>query len=258
MNATPIRLSLPNVGSHSGSCRCKDGDKRYIGQTTQGISTRWRSHIRDDSYCVLLSRAIKKYGVDSFCIFELARAESKEELNDKEIYYISLYETNLRDKGFNLRGGGSFGKHSAESKAKISIAVREAINRPDVRNKLILARTGKKRSQDFCDRASQRMSGTTVCQESKVKISKAVSEHWKSDEYRNRVTEGQRKARANSEYIKMVADNTKAQWGDKEKKERLVAAMTAGKLAMWADPEKKAAILAKRAATAAAKRAVQI
>ncbi len=236
----------------------RETGKKYVGQTTQGITARWRSHQFGKQYCVLLCRAINKYGSESFDVYELAQAGSKYELNEKEIFYISLYETTNRQKGYNLRSGGSFGKHSEESKEKMSRSVRKAYENPAFKQKLIAANTGKKRSSDFCNRTSERMLGTTVTQEAKRKISASVTEYWKSDEYRNLVSEGQKSTRSTAEYKEMVSKNTKAQWSDKDNKERLVAAMSAGKLAMWSDPVKKAAILAKRAATKAAKQVAMI
>lgn len=232
----------------------KETGKKYIGQTTQSILTRWKDHKKNGSYCLLLSRAIQKHGSDSFSIYELADASSKDELNEKEIFYISLFDSTSRQNGYNLRGGGSFGKHSDESKERMSKSVMKAYENPEFREKLIASRTGKKRSVEYCNRASKRMLGNKLSPDAKEKISTSVAKHWKSDEYRKRVSEGQKIARSSNDYKLMVAANTRAQWSDNECKKNLISAQTEGKLAMWADPARKAAILAKRAATKAAKR----
>lgn len=238
--------------------RNKINGKVYIGQTTASVAERWHSHCKADSYCVLLSKAIKKYGRDNFDVSAIDSANSKHELDEKEIFYINQHDSTNRDEGYNLREGGSFGKHSEESRERMSIAVRKAYENPEFKEKLIAYRTGKKWTPEYCERASQRMLGTRITPEAKRKISASVTEYWKSDEYRKLVSEGQSEARSKAEYIEMVAANTKAQWGDDEKRRRLVEAQTAGKRSMWADPERKAAILAKRAATAAAKKAALI
>lgn len=238
--------------------RNKINGKVYIGQTTASVAERWHSHCKADSYCVLLSKAIKKYGRDNFDVSAIDSANSKHELDEKEIFYINQHDSTNRDEGYNLREGGSFGKHSEESRKRMSVAVRKAYENPEFKEKLIAYRTGKKWTPEYCERASQRMLGTRITPEAKRKISASVTEYWKSDEYRNLVSEGQKSTRSTAEYKEMVSKNTKAQWSDKDNKERLVAAMSAGKLAMWSDPVKKAAILAKRAATKAAKQVAMI
>ena len=50
-------------------------------------------------------RAIKKYGIENFD-FEVIEECSKEQLNDKEIYWISYYDSCNLDKGYNLTKGG--------------------------------------------------------------------------------------------------------------------------------------------------------
>ena len=231
--------------------------KVYIGQTVGRLNDRWRSHNKQ-SYCALLSRALKKYGPEAFSVTELSKAHSKDELNQLEIKHIKAYDSLNRDKGYNLREGGSFGKHSAESKAKMSIASRRAHANPEYVEKLRIARTGKKRSDEFRAAASKRMTGTKQSKETKAKLAKIVQTTWQSCEYKIKVSEGQAKARADADYIDRVAKKSVAQWQDPEARRLLLEAQAAGKRAMWADPVRKAAFLEKRRATNAAKKAAQI
>ena len=62
--------------------------KLYIGQTTTTCKRRFNRHIKAalDGADFKLSRAIRKYGVESFSIEKIDEAYSKEELNSKEIY----------------------------------------------------------------------------------------------------------------------------------------------------------------------------
>lgn len=106
--------------------------KVYIGQSSD-IKKRWYSHKRDSSietsknYNYPLYKAFRKYGVDNFK-FEIIEECLKEELNDKEIYYIQLYRSyiNFEDSnGYNqtLGGDGSRGTHlNCIAKEKISKA----------------------------------------------------------------------------------------------------------------------------------------
>lgn len=67
-----------------------------------------------------LYKPMIKYGIDKFEVdVALDYAYSREELNLKEIFYINKF--NSIDNGYNLKDGGDCGKHSQESKNKMSI-----------------------------------------------------------------------------------------------------------------------------------------
>lgn len=80
----------------------------YIGQSVD-IASRWKQHIKcglgiDASHTNILYNSMQKYGVWNFA-FELIEQCSKEQLNEREKFYISLYQT---DKfGYNMTQGGS-------------------------------------------------------------------------------------------------------------------------------------------------------
>lgn len=84
-------------------------DKVYIGQTIQTLKSRWQAHCRKGSLeeqNMQIKRAIRKYGKENFSIKELERC-SIAELDEKEIYYISLYDS--YKKGYNSTKGGKSG-----------------------------------------------------------------------------------------------------------------------------------------------------
>lgn len=85
-------------------------NKVYIGQTIRTIEERWREHCRSccsaDELNMLIKKAIKKYGKENFTITELEKCKV-EDLNDKEIYYIKLY--NSFQNGYNMTPGGKSG-----------------------------------------------------------------------------------------------------------------------------------------------------
>jgi group I intron endonuclease len=92
--------------------------KKYIGQTTKKINLRWNEHC-SSSYCSKLSRAIKKYGKDSFSIAVFDHASSQKELNEKEILYIEKHGT--IQHGYNIRHGGKDGKWNDDSIEKMRL-----------------------------------------------------------------------------------------------------------------------------------------
>lgn len=113
--------------------------KLYIGQTVQSLGTRWSSHCRIDSRCKALSAAIGKYGKESFSISEIGRAETKEELNALEQFYVEKLQT-MAPNGYNIKeGGGSKGKWPEEFKKSMSSAVKLGQSKPGVRERMGLA-----------------------------------------------------------------------------------------------------------------------
>lgn len=85
-------------------------DKVYIGQTIQSLKDRWYEHCRKacskNEADMHIKRAIFKYGKENFNIKELEKCTVKE-LDEREIYYISLY--NSFAKGYNNTKGGKSG-----------------------------------------------------------------------------------------------------------------------------------------------------
>ena len=72
---------------------CLINGKIYIGQTTTDIEKRWRRHTWRctlDSRRMAISNAIDKYGKENFKIELIDSANSVEELNEKEVYYINM------------------------------------------------------------------------------------------------------------------------------------------------------------------------
>lgn len=122
-------------------------NKVYVGQTSNSLNVRFNQHCATGSYCVKLSRALKKYGRKSFVI-ELLECVDSQKLADKlEIKYINLFDS--INSGYNLKSGGSFGKHSIETKKKMSLS-KLGVKRPDISK----AMKGKKRSKEFCKKVS--------------------------------------------------------------------------------------------------------
>lgn len=91
----------------------KISGKAYIGQTTQDPEERKAEHLYPSSDSVI-SRAIRKYGVENFN-FEVidATATNQDELDAREKYWSEYYHTWIGDPecwGYNVREcGGSHG-----------------------------------------------------------------------------------------------------------------------------------------------------
>ena len=82
-------------------------NKVYIGQTRTSVEQRWKEHLRHAQYGKqIINRAMKKYGVDKFYI-EMLETCDLEDLDYKEIYYIELYNSTDKSKGYNVSIGGN-------------------------------------------------------------------------------------------------------------------------------------------------------
>lgn len=96
-------------------------NKIYIGQTTQTLKERMRAHLKDYKRNLPIDVDLYKYGIENFKVEVIDNATNKEELDQKEIYYIKLYNSKYPN-GYNLSDGGSTTKgyhHRQESKDKM-------------------------------------------------------------------------------------------------------------------------------------------
>ena len=85
----------------------KINGKVYIGQTIKSLEQRIKGHIKEskiDSNRPFMS-SINKYGVSNFIFEVIDSANSLDELNDKEIYWINFYNS-VSPNGYNVTGGG--------------------------------------------------------------------------------------------------------------------------------------------------------
>ena len=81
-------------------------NKVYIGQTINTLQERWWGHcqnVNSNSYKMVIKRAIKKYGKESFKIELLEECDQKL-LNEKERFWINYY--NSFKEGYNSTIGG--------------------------------------------------------------------------------------------------------------------------------------------------------
>ena len=96
--------------------------KSYVGKAVD-LRHRYLEHVRalrrGEDLCVALNRAWSKYGEDNFK-YEVLCTCDRESLNNKERYYISLYDSFNNGYNCTMGGDGMQGfRHSEESKKKI-------------------------------------------------------------------------------------------------------------------------------------------
>jgi group I intron endonuclease len=83
--------------------------KIYIGQTKHSVEKRLKGHIEAAKYgnggCRKLCNAMRKYGYENFIIEKIDEG-NKNNINDKEIYNIKLYDSKNNKIGYNIAPGG--------------------------------------------------------------------------------------------------------------------------------------------------------
>jgi group I intron endonuclease len=119
--------------------------KYYIGKTMKSLQYRLGKHFRanDNEY---LKKSIAKYGRESFKIESLGQFEENE-LNEKEIFFIALYDSTNREKGYNLTLGGDGGNfiscmddvRDAKYRQTLSDRSKKFWARPGYKEKMIAA-----------------------------------------------------------------------------------------------------------------------
>jgi len=99
-------------------------NKLYIGKTEKSLTQRWNKHIHmaRNNINRYLYDAMNHYGYENFIIEEIDRVDSKEELDNLERHYISLFKSNTSEFGYNMTDGGDGGSMPLSSieKAKIT------------------------------------------------------------------------------------------------------------------------------------------
>lgn len=93
-------------------------NKVYIGQS-KNISKRWSAHrvrYQTDDYPIY--RAMRKYDIKNFT-FEVIEECDIDSLNEREIYWISEYNSNNPQYGYNLTAGGQNGVSQKLAKEQV-------------------------------------------------------------------------------------------------------------------------------------------
>lgn len=151
----------------------KINDKIYVGQTTKDIFKRLHAHSMSD---MVIGKAIRKYGIQSFDIFVIDAAEDKKTLNEKEKYWIKKLNS-LSPNGYNISTGGTGGNLGEIVNKKISKHFKE-------NGANFLGRTHSKESRE---KMSEKQKGHFVSLESNMKRSKTMKGKIHSEETKQKM-----------------------------------------------------------------------
>jgi group I intron endonuclease len=134
-------------------------NKLYVGKTKYTLEKRKYFHLKNKSKSKF-HKAMDKYGIENFIWEIICQCSTLDELNDKEKYYIKFYDS--IEKGYNLTKGGDGGdvrsgmKNSFESRSCVSIKLSGHTMSQETKNKIsetlkIRYNKGELRYQPFDD-----------------------------------------------------------------------------------------------------------
>lgn len=122
--------------------------KVYIGQTTKTVEARFRSHLKASTRTKNgqhLYLAMNKYGKDNFWVEQIDTADSREELNNKEKYWISYY--NSINNGYNMMDGGNDENPMNSEKVKKKHA--QKLSSQEIRDKISKSLSDYRKREGF-------------------------------------------------------------------------------------------------------------
>jgi group I intron endonuclease len=146
-------------------------DKVYIGQTWQTINQRFDGHkehaLTREGGCIKLYNAMRAHGVDSFSIEPLMKCINQKMANFFEDLFIVTFDA--IETGYNIIRGGSKGRHTQETKDKLSKMFKGKVVSAETRKKMSdIAKTWPKEKNP--------MYGKHHTDETKAKIRKKTTE----------------------------------------------------------------------------------
>lgn len=165
--------------------------KKYIGKKSSKkfLGTKYLGSGK------ILTQAVNKYGKENFTVTMLDTAENLEELNQKEIYYISKYNAQENTNFYNISKGGLDGgplfkghKHTDETKQKISNKVKGTKN----------GFYGKHHSEECKKIMSEKRKQRITSDETRLKMSEARKGIKFTEDHKRKISEAQRGEKSNN------------------------------------------------------------
>lgn len=219
----------------------KINGKIYIGQDSKDDPNYFGSGI-------VINKAIKKYGRENFIKDILQECNSKDEMNSAEIFWISEFNSNNSNIGYNLSPGGDGGatRTGAILDSVLKEKIRAGINKyytlhPEAKENLSNKMTGKfvgdknpmyKQGHKVAGEKNGRYGGKGTTDETRKKISDANTGRKHSDETKKLRSE-QSKGTNNPMYGRSAYDIWVERYGqeeaDKRKEEVRLKKSKAGK-----------------------------
>lgn len=153
---------------------CITNGKVYIGQTTRTLNERKKAHeyraFKGDRRSAF-QVALLEEGFENFFWESIATAETQEELDRKEKYYIKKYKSINLEYGYNSTDGGIKTVFNVTSRDKLSKALTGRKLTQATREKMSKSRKGVLRSNEVCEKISRGRRGIVFSESTRKKMS---------------------------------------------------------------------------------------
>lgn len=132
--------------------------KIYIGQTSKNNENYFGSGS-------IILKSIKKYGANNFSKETIEECDSKEKLNEKEIYWIKFFNSTNKKIGYNISNGGDGGN--------LGVVVNKKISKSLKNSEWMIEHTKLMKGNDYRKGKQAPNKGISMTEEQKIKISKS-------------------------------------------------------------------------------------
>lgn len=172
-----IYITINNINGkvYIGKHKCSQYDPHYMGSGT------------------IINKAFDKYGIENFTNKIIDIADTLEELNEKEKYYIEKYKNEFGNNCYNIAKGGDGGdtisdKPEAEKREfikKMTEINQERCSKPDFKEKI--SKANKKRYSNIEERKKQSIiikqswSNEELREQQRIKIKEYYSKNKKDN-----------------------------------------------------------------------------
>lgn len=155
---------------------------------------------------IVLIQAIKKYGIENFVKEIIDSADTADELNEKEIYWIKEHQSFNRNIGYNIAVGGEGGDVFTYKTDEEKEVTRKNISDG------LMGHVGVKHTDEFKQHMSEINTGKTLSEETKVKIGIASKQRFEGES-------GEAKRNAYSERMKnrTITEETKQKMAESKR-----------------------------------------
>ena len=198
--------------------------KKYFGQSIDLKSrlTKHKTLLKNKKHNnIHLQNAYNTYGHDNFKFYIVEKCEI-DLLDERECYYIALYNTCDRRYGYNIESGGNKNKIlSDETKEKLRIANLGKVMPEDIKRKISESNKGKIISEEQKQFLRDLHIGTHLSDETKIKIGIASKKENLSESTLEKMREVHKKENLSEETLRKMRDAHTGKHHSDETKEKL-------------------------------------